>query len=253
MKEAVIYQTEAEFRQWFEQNHEKVGVKKIILSQRSCPDYVVKMQDGVVAKIEAELFAIDFKYHRHDPSKVDYILACYSKTDQIEGVPVIAINKLWIYEAEPMSPLPPDEPLSRDEGRLLSAIHLSGGISISAFSSGELSGDQQIFMRVPPKVIGSLPRGKIEDNIFNIISPRAKKYLKKYNHILIGAGLSEKGCELIELLTRRGLIRARPIAFISSAYDGVIIDHDGWVPTELYATPPAWKYQKDTIMKHFHG
>jgi hypothetical protein len=248
MNEAVVYRTEEEFRQWFDQNFEKVGVKRIILSQEVCPDYVVEMQDGTVAKIEAELFAINFKYHRHNPAKADYILACYAKEEKVEGVPVIAINKLWDYEPQPLSPLPPEGPLSDDELTLMSTIDFYGSIEISALCTDEFSGDRLIFRRVPPEFIASWPRGTIDDNIFNIISPHAKEYIKKYHHILIGANLSERACETIELLSRRRLIKTRPMPFISAAYDGVIVDHDGWVPTEVYLTPDAKKYHNEAMI-----
>lgn len=253
MKEAVLFSTEADFRAWFERNLDKVGVRQIVLSQEVCPDYVVIMEDGKPAKMEAELFAVNFKYHGHDAAKVDYILACYSKTGEVEGVPVIAINKLWCFDAEPLPPLPADAPLSEEEARLLSAIYQSGGLSISALSSGKLAGDQQLFMRLPPGFVARFPRGRIEESVFNVISPSAKDWLKKYHHILVGAGISERACDLIESLLRRGLVEYRPIPWISSAFDGVVVDHPGWVPIELHAKPKAWECQKDAIVRHLLG
>jgi hypothetical protein len=250
MNDAIICQTEEEFRKWFERNFEKVGVKKIILSQKPCPDYVVEMKDGTIAKIEAELFAMNFKYHRHDPSKADYILACYAKEEKVEGVPVIAINKLWFYDHQPLSPLPPEGPLSEHELTLLGIIDFHGSIEITALCSEEFSGDQRLFMRIHPELIKSWPRGRIEDNIFNIISSSAKEYIKKYHHILIGVNISERACEAIELLNRRGLIKTRPISFISAVYDGTIVEHEGWVPTEVYKTPAVEKYHKQALLDH---
>ena len=122
MTEAVYFHTEKEFRQWFDENYQKLGVKEIILSQEVCPDYVVKMEDGRILKIEAELFAVNFRYHRHDPSKADIILACYAKEQEVLGVPVMSINKLWLFEAEPLAHLPPEGPLSDDELELLAAV-----------------------------------------------------------------------------------------------------------------------------------
>jgi len=77
----IALQSEAEFRKWFEQNLLAFGVRKIILSQEPCPDYVLQMQDGRIVRVEAELFAVNFRYHRHDPRKVDFILAAYSHAD----------------------------------------------------------------------------------------------------------------------------------------------------------------------------
>lgn len=250
MKEAAIFTTEAEFRSWFEGNLDRFGVREIVLSQEVCPDYVVIMQDGRPARIEAELFAVSFRYHRHDPKKVDYVLACYSKTQEVEGVPVIAVHKLWGFDLEPLEPLSPDAPLSQDEARLLSAIHQSGGISVSKLSEGVLAGDQQLWLRVPPDQVAAIPRGRIADSVFNVLTQSSKEWLQKYHHVLIGAGISIPGCELLESLVRRDLVEYRPIAWLSSAFDGVLIDHPAWVPTEIHATRNAWEHHKHDIMKY---
>src|SRR5208337_5675974 len=100
MKRALIFTKESDFRVWFEQNLESVGVKRIILSQEVCPDYVAEMSDVRIARIEAELFAINFRYHRHSHTKVDYILACYSNAEEVDGVPVIAVHKLWVWDPD---------------------------------------------------------------------------------------------------------------------------------------------------------
>ena len=242
MKEAVVYHTEAEFRQWFEKNFKKIGIKRIILSQEVCPDYVVEMQNGEIVKIEAELFAISFKYHKHNPNKADYILACYAKELEVEGIPVIAINKLWIYEPNPSSPLPPKGSLSKDELDLLGCIDFHGSLELSALCSGEFAGDQSIFLRVPPDLISSWPRGNIVDSIFNTIPPQAKKYIKKYHHILIGSNISERDCIAFEKLARRELIKIRPISIAAALYDGTLINDDGWIPTEVYTTSAAKEY-----------
>lgn len=105
MKEAVVFTNEKEFRGWFEKNLSQFGIKEIFLSQEACPDYVVIMEDGRPAKVEAELFGVNFKYHGHDPAKADFIVACYSKTDEVEGVPVKAVHRLWCFDpAESFGP-----------------------------------------------------------------------------------------------------------------------------------------------------
>jgi hypothetical protein len=253
VKEAAVFTCEKDFRKWFEQNLDRFGIKEIILSQEVCPDYVVIMQDGRCAKIEAELFAVNFKYHGHDPKNVDYIVACYSKTEQIEGVPVLSVHKFWCYDLEPSEPLPPEAPLSKDEARLLSAIDQSGGISICALSAGELAGDSQLYMRVSPEWTKSLPRKRIEEGLGNVLSESAKKWVRKYHHFLVGAGISEKACVLIESLVRRGLVQCRPISFISSAFDGAIVDHPAWLPIELRTTLKAWEYHEEDIMRYLCG
>lgn len=253
MKEAAVFTTEREFRDWFENNLSRFGIKEIYLSQETCPDYIVIMEDGHYAKVEAELFAVNFKYHRHDPSKVDFIVAAYTKGDAVEGVPVKAEHRLWCFDPEPLELIPPDEPLSEDEASLLSAIHQSGGISLSALSEGSLGGNQEIWIRVHPEKIAAIPRGRIEDNILNILTQPAKEWVKKYHHFLIGAGISEEGCRLLESLTRRQLISHRPMNFMAAGYDGVIIQHPAWFPVEIYARPEAWEHHKDDILKYLFG
>jgi hypothetical protein len=211
------------------------------------------MQDGTPAKIEAELFDISFKYHRHDPAKADYIVACYSKMAEVEGVPVLAVHRLWCFDVEPSERVPPENPLNEDEASLLSAIHQTGGLSVSALSQGDLAGDQEIWMRVPPDKIAAIPRGRILDDIFNILTQPAKEWLRKYHHLMVGAGISEKSCRLLESLMRRQLIAYRPIEIIASMYDGVIVNHPAWFPVEVYATHDAWKYHKDDIVKYLFG
>ena len=253
MKEAVVFTNEKEFRGWFENNLSQFGIKEVFLSQEVCPDYVVIMEDGHPAKVEAELFAVNFKYHGHDPAKADFIVACYSKTDEVEGVPVKAVHRLWCFDADPLDLIPPSDPLNEDEAVLLSGIHQSGGISLSALSDGDLGGDQQIWIRLPPENIAAIPRGRIEDSVLNILTQSAKEWVRKYHHLLIGAGISKDGCRLLESLMRRKLIHHRPIDFMPAAYDGVIVDHPAWFPVEVYATPLAWEHHKNDIMKYLFG
>jgi hypothetical protein len=253
MKDAALFTNEADFRRWFEQNLSRFGIREIVLSQEVCPDYVVIMEDGRVAKVEAELFAVNFKYHGHDPRKADYIVACYSKTTEIEGVPVLAAHRLWFFDVDTTDLLSPAAPLSEDEALLLSGIHQSGGISVSALSQGELAGNNELWMRVHPEKIAAIPRGRIDDNLMNILTQPAKEWLRKYHHLLVGAGISDEGCILLESLARRQLIRYRPIEIIAAMYDGVFSKHPAWFPMEAYATPEAWQYHKDSILKYLYG
>ena len=253
MKKAVVFTNEADFRRWFEQNLAQFDIKEIVLSQEVCPDYVVIMQDGKCAKIEAELFAVNFKYHGHDPAKADYIVSCYSKTDEVEGVPVKTVHRLWCFDVKPLDPLSPEDPLDEDEASLLSAIHQSGGLSVSALSQSDLAGDKELWMRVSPEKIASIPRSRIVESVFNILTQPAKEWLRKYHHLMVDAGVSEEGCRLLESLMRRQLIVHRPQEILASMYDGVFVNHPAWFPVEVYATSDAWSYHKDDILKYLFG
>ena len=250
MREGAIFKTEAEFRQWFEKNLARFGVKKIVLSQEICPDYVLMMDDGRVVRAEAELFAINFRYHGHDPAKADLIIACYAKMPEVDGVPVLAANELWSEDVEPLEILPPEGPLSPVEETILTVAHSSGGMEISALASQSLSGDHALFMRLPPHVLQSVPRGKITDSLLSVVSADAKQFMKKYQHVLIGAGLSAEACEALDTLRRRGLLEYRPIELAAALYDGIFVEHPGWVPTEARATRKAWELHRETILRH---
>lgn len=93
------------------------------------------------------------------------------------------------------------------------------------------------------------PRGKIADNLFNIIPEKARNYIRKYHHILIAAGFSDRACEAFDLLSHRELIKIRPIEIIAAVYDGLVVDQEGWISTEVYPTADAKKYHKQDIDK----
>jgi hypothetical protein len=170
----------------------------------------------------------------------------------------MAVHNLWCFDLVPLDPLPPDDPLSDDEARLLTAIFEASSISISALSQGELAGDQEIWLRIPPDQIKALPHRRIPESVLNSLTQAAKEWLRKYHHLLIGAGLSQKGCQLLESLGRRQLIEQRPINLLSSIYDGVFIGHPAWMPVEVRTTPLALKhhrerltpYASDGLMRH---
>lgn len=251
MNEAVIYETEAEFRQWFDKNLSRFGISQIILSQEVCPDYVVRMSDGSVKKVEAELFAINFRYHGHDPKKVDLVVACYSKADSVDGVPVLAVNKFWPVEKEEDDPvIPAEATLSEIESKILGAIDFYGGVSIQALANDYFGGDQELWKRITPEIMSQVPRGNFGDSLFSVMTMKTKEWMKKYHHVLVGSGLSAETCQAINSLTRRGLIKARPLDYASALYDGGDIPtHPAWVPTELQATPLAYQIHGEEIRK----
>jgi hypothetical protein len=249
MREAIVFRRERDFRQWFEANLQRFGVERIILSQEVCPDYVLQMLDGRIARVEAELFDVNFRYHGHDPAKVDFVLACYARATEIDGVPVVAANQLWIWDNEPVPQLPPAGPLSNDELTVLRAIHSAGGsLALAALGNNDdLEGDQQIWIRFSPEAVVAIPRGRADESVMSVMTPDAKKFIKKYHHALIAAGLSRPTCEALRALRQRGLIQYRPLAFLAALMDGGLIDHPGWLPTEAYETSLAMSFHRDKI------
>ncbi|MCB2147614.1 MAG: hypothetical protein KQI81_14150, partial [Deltaproteobacteria bacterium] len=73
------------------------------------------------------------------------------------------------------------------------------------------------------------------------------------HHLLIGAGISLNGCQLLESLVRHQLIMHRPINFLAAAYDGVIVEHPAWLPVEVRTTPLAMEHHRDDIFKYLFG
>ena len=90
----IPFRSERDFAKFFEENLEKFGFKRIVERRyTSPPDYVVEDLNGKRRNVELELFAEDFERHKHDPSKVDYIVALFSTTDNASGIPVISVLK----------------------------------------------------------------------------------------------------------------------------------------------------------------
>jgi hypothetical protein len=251
MREAAVFQTEAEFRAWFERNLTRFGFRRIILAQEPCPDYVLEKLDGTIVRAEAELFAVNFRYHRHDPAKVDLIIACYAKEPELDGVPVIAANELWAEGEEVLEPLSPEGELSNIEAIILSIAFATGGVDISALAMNStdkrLAGDHNVFFRIPPEAMGRchgegwrttcLPLSpktpgsssrSITTSLLEAASPR--KLAKPYSHS--GGGVSRR-------IDRSQL----QLLF----YDGVFVKHPGWVPTEVEATDDARRLHRSAI------
>jgi len=91
-KKALDFETEAQFRLFFEKNPDRFGVESIKLSQEITPDYVCIMNDKSVKSVEAELDAQNFLQHSHDETKVDLIVCAVSSVDRIHGIPVVALD-----------------------------------------------------------------------------------------------------------------------------------------------------------------
>ncbi len=256
MKKAVVFYNEKDFREWFESNLDFFDVKRIILSQEPCPDYILEMKDGRVLKVEAELIDINFKYHKHDPAKVDLIIACYASNKEILGVPVKAVNKLRMFDFEPREKLSPEGPLSEDEIQMLQMILSSSTLSLLAIGRGIFAGNETIYLHASKELVEFLKGKRLGDSIFNIITSSAREYIRKYHHMLVASGWSERACNTFESLMKRELIRVRPISFMEAAYDGFVLNHEGWMPSEAFPTGNVKKYHKyiyDDLWKTMFG
>lgn len=86
------FQSEAQFRKYFEKNLDKFDVKSIKLTQNVTPDYVCILKDGSVKNVEAELDARHFLQHDHDERKVDLIVCAVSSVNKIHGIPVKSLD-----------------------------------------------------------------------------------------------------------------------------------------------------------------
>ena len=244
--EKPIYQTEWEFREWFEDNLDQFGFERVILSQEPCPDYVLKAKTGEELRVETELFAANFVSHGHDPAKVDRIVACFAAEDKIQGVPVLAANDLREYNPTPVRAQKMSGALTPIERRLLSIVMMTGGIELSALAQKGFAGDLLMYRRVPPEIVAALRGKRVTDSLLQALRPETRLFAREFHHVLLGGGLSKGLCNALDRLQSRGLTALRPLAIIAAMYDGVFVDHVGWIPTEVYATKEAYaQYRVD--------
>lgn len=236
-----IYDTEWEFREWFEDNIDRFGFERVILSQEPCPDYVVKAKSGEELLVEAELFAANFVPHGHDPKKVDRIVACYAAKNEISGVPVLAANDLREYNPTPVRPQKITGALTAIERRVLSIVMATGGVELSALAQKGFEGNLLMYRRVSPDMVAALRGKRVTDSLFQALSPETRRFARKFHHVLLGAGLNDDLCQALGRLQSRGLTDIRPLSILAAMYDGAFVDHDGWLPTEVYATKEAHK------------
>jgi len=234
-----VYDTEWEFREWFEDNLDHFGFKSIFLSQEACPDYILETEDGIMLRVEVELFATNFVAHGHDPGKVDKIVACFAVEDQIAGIPVLTVNDLREYNPTPKDTTKISRKLSIGERRVLAIVMWSGGIELSALAQDDFAGNLFIYRHVPPETVAGLKNVRIQDSLFQSINRKTREFIRKYHHVLLGGGLSTELCDALESLEIKGLVALRPLNILSALYDGSAIDHDGWIPIEVYATGQA--------------
>lgn len=234
-----VYDTEWEFREWFEDNLDHFGFKDIFLSQEVCPDYIIIAEDGDKIRVEVELFAHNFIDHKHDPKKVDKIVACFSAEDQIAGIPVLTVNDLREYNPIFKDTTEINEKLTINERRVLATVMWTRGIELSALAQDDFAGNLFIYRRVPPETVAGLKNVRIQDSLLQSINRKTREFIRKYHHVLLGGGLSAELCNALEGLEAKGLVALRPLDILSALYDGSAIDHDGWIPTEVYATKQA--------------
>lgn len=235
-----IYDTKWEFREWFEDNLDQFGFERVIWAQEPCPDYIIKAKSGEELRVEAELFAANFIAHRHNPKKVDRIVACFAAENEIRGVPVLAANNLREYNPTPVRTQKMSEALTPIERHVLSIVMATGGIELSALAQQGFAGNLLMYRRVPPDMVAALRGKRVEDSLFQAFGPETKRFAREFHHVLLGAGLSDGLCEALDSLQSRGLTALRPLAILAAMYDGIFVDHDGWLPTEVYATKEAY-------------
>jgi hypothetical protein len=108
----------------------------------------------------------------------------------------------------------------------------------------DFAGQCRIFLPFRPDLVSEMPWGGTDDSILGVLSKKTKKFIKTYHYAVIGVGLSERACDAFDTLIRRGLIKARPMCFAAAAYDGTIVTHPGWIPTEVVATEKAEQFRK---------
>jgi len=88
----IPFRSDDEFREWFEQNLDKLGFKRIV-GKGISPSYRLEDADGRIKNVEVELIGEDFERHEHDPNKTDLVICLFSTKERIKGVPVLSIIK----------------------------------------------------------------------------------------------------------------------------------------------------------------
>jgi hypothetical protein len=66
---------EEDFRRWFEGHIRLLGFRRIIVSQRRCPDLVLEDICGKPVRVELERVSSNFRQHKHDPKSVDMVIS----------------------------------------------------------------------------------------------------------------------------------------------------------------------------------
>jgi hypothetical protein len=87
-----VIQNEQEFRDWFIENHAKLGYAKILKdNKRNFPDFIMTKNNKQVL-VELETRSSHFVLHKHDKEKVDEVV-CIEKDIPL-GVPIFEIKEL---------------------------------------------------------------------------------------------------------------------------------------------------------------
>ncbi len=87
----IPFRDREEFSEWFELNKEKFGFRRIVERRREFPSYRIEDEHGKEKEVELELIARDFERRGYNPKRVDLIIAAYSDSKEIAGVPVIPV------------------------------------------------------------------------------------------------------------------------------------------------------------------
>jgi Arc/MetJ-type ribon-helix-helix transcriptional regulator len=85
-------QSEQELRDWFIENHRKLGYVKILKNnKRNFPDFIM-LRNSQQVLVELETKASHFILHKHDKKKVDEVVCIENDTHL--GIPVFEIKEL---------------------------------------------------------------------------------------------------------------------------------------------------------------
>jgi len=88
----IPFKSEEQFAEWFEDNLDKFGFRKIIKKRKnSFPDYLIEDIHGKKMNVELEMTPKDFERHKHDPKKVDMIITVYSTQKKFKGIPILSL------------------------------------------------------------------------------------------------------------------------------------------------------------------
>lgn len=91
---AIFLKTEKEFAEWFERSYRVFGFERVIKKNKFGTDYALEDFNGKNVRVELELLAQHFIFHKHKPQDVDVVICAHARPNEqkIKGIPIWAIN-----------------------------------------------------------------------------------------------------------------------------------------------------------------